>query len=63
MAFAIDSEVRGCHIYKDIWSAGIDSKLPSSPKFAITKSGMPLHTHGVITMKSSRDAVYFCSGN
>ena len=27
MAFAIDSEVRECHVYKDVWSAGIDSKL------------------------------------
>ena len=31
MEFAIDSEVRGCHVYKDVWSAGIDSKLPCSP--------------------------------
>ena len=28
MAFAIDSEVSGYHILKDVWSAGIDSELP-----------------------------------
>ena len=27
---------------------GIDSELPSSPKFAITKTGMPLHTYAPI---------------
>ena len=43
MAFAIDSVVRGCHTY--VWSAGIDSELPRSPKFAIAKTGMLLHTH------------------
>ena len=45
MEFAIESEVCGCHIYKDIWSAGIDSGLPCSPKSAVTKTGMPLHTY------------------
>ena len=48
MAFAIDSEVRECHVYKDFWSAGIDSKLPCSQKSAIAKTGMPLHTHASI---------------
>ena len=48
MAFAIDSEVRGCHIYRDVWSAGIDSELPCSPKSAIAKTGMPLHMHALI---------------
>ena len=42
---AIDSVVRGCHIYKDVWSAVIDSKLTCSPESAIVKTGMPLHTH------------------
>ena len=28
MAFEIDCEVRGCHIHKDVWSAGIDFELP-----------------------------------
>ena len=28
MALATDSVVPGCHIYKDIWSTGIDSELP-----------------------------------
>ena len=45
MALAIDSEVYGCHIYKDVWSAEIDTELPRSSKSAIVKTGMPLHTH------------------
>ena len=45
MAFGIDSEVHGCHVYKDVWSAGMDSELPCSPKSATLKTGMPLHTH------------------
>ena len=48
MAFAIDSEARRCYIYKDVWSAGIDYELPRSPKSAIAKTGMPLHTHALI---------------
>ena len=48
MAFAIDSEVRGCHIYKDACSAGIDSELPYSPKSEIVKTSTPLHTHAQI---------------
>ena len=62
MAFAIDSEVRGCHIYKDAWSAGIDSELPCSPKSAIAKTSMPLHAHSD-TRKSSCYAANFCYGN
>ena len=54
------SEVCGCHIYKDAWSAGIDSELPCSPKSAIAKTGMPLLPD---TLKSSHDAVNFCRGN
>ena len=45
------SELHGCHIYKDVWGAGIDSELaelPCSPNSAITKTGMPLHTHAPI---------------
>ena len=43
MAFAIDSEGRGCHIYKDFWCAGhLDSAFIKS---AIATTGMPLHTH------------------
>ena len=40
MGFAIDSAVCGCHIYKDVWSAGIDFELPCSPESAITKTSM-----------------------
>ena len=32
MAFVITSVVRGYHIYKDIWEAEINSKLPCSPQ-------------------------------
>ena len=42
--FAIDSEVRGCYIYIDVWSAGKDSELPCSSKSAIVKTSMPIHT-------------------
>ena len=45
MVFAIDSEVRGCYIYIDVWSAGIDSELPCSSKSAIAKTSMPIHKH------------------
>ena len=33
MAFAINSVVQGYHIYKDIWSAEIDSELPCCAEF------------------------------
>ena len=42
--FAIDSEVRGCYIYIDVWSAGIHSELPCSSKSAIVNTSMPIHT-------------------
>ena len=45
MALAIDSVIPGCHIYKDVWSAEMDSELPCSPGSAIAKAGMPLHMH------------------
>ena len=47
MALAIDSEVPGCHIYKDVWSAGMDSELPCSLGSAIVRTSiyMPLHTY------------------
>ena len=45
MVFAIESEVREFCIYKDVRSARIDSELPCSPKSAILKTSMPLHTH------------------
>ena len=48
MASAIDSVVPGCHIYKDVWSAGMDSESPCSPGSAIAKAGMPLHMHASI---------------
>ena len=50
MVLAIDSEVCGCHIYnlKDIWSAGIDSELPCSPKFEIAKTGMPFRPEPIM---------------
>ena len=47
MVLAIVSEVPGCCICKDVWSAGMDSKLPRSPGSAIAKAGMPLHTHAL----------------
>ena len=49
MAFAIDSLVRGCHIYKDVWIGGIDS---GSPESAIVKTGMPLHMQAMIHQNS-----------
>ena len=46
MALAIDSLVCGCHIYKDLWSAGIDSELPCSPEYAIAKRyAITVHMH------------------
>ena len=45
MAFAIDSEVRGCHIYKDFWCAGLLAIGLHSLRSAIATTGMPLHTH------------------
>ena len=48
MVFAIDSEIRECHVYKDVWNAGIDFELSHPPKSAITKTGMPLHTHPLL---------------
>ena len=48
MAFAIDSVVRGCHINKDVWSAGIDSEFICSPKSAIAKTSLPLHMYAPI---------------
>ena len=45
MVLAIDSEVPGCCIYKDVLSAGMDSELPCSPGSAIVKASMPLHMH------------------
>ena len=32
MTLAIDSVVRGYHIYQDIWSAEINSELPCHPE-------------------------------
>ena len=57
MAFAIDSEVHGCHVYKDVRSAGIDSELPCSSKPSIAK------TPRFNTLKSSHDAINFCCWN
>ena len=48
MALAIDSVVPGFRIYKDVWSAEMDSELLCSPGSAIAKAGMPLHTHATI---------------
>ena len=48
MALAIDSVVPGCRIYKDCWSAEMDSEKPCSAGSAIAKAGMPLHTHAPI---------------
>ena len=45
MALAIDRVVLGCCIYKDVWSAEMDSCSAGS---AIAKAGMPLHTHTLI---------------
>ena len=63
MAFAIDSVVRGCHIHKDVWSAGINSKLPCSPKSTITKTAMPFTHARSDTLKSLCDTANFCYGN
>ena len=48
MALAIDSKVTGCGIYKDVWSAGMDSELQCSLGSAIVKIGMPLYMHALI---------------
>ena len=60
MAFAIDSEVHGYHIYIDFWSASLGILLSKvcncEDQYAIT------HAHSN-ALKSSRDAVmgiYFC---
>ena len=41
MAFAIDSEVRGCHVCKDFEVLAMGF---CSPKSAIANTGKPLHT-------------------
>ena len=48
MALAIDSVVPGCRIYKDVWSAEMDSESPCSAGSAIAKAGISLHTHAPI---------------
>ena len=66
MALAIDSVVPGFHIYKDVWSAGMDSDLLCSPESAIAKTGIVLCTHACSgTLRSLHDAVnsISCCGN
>ena len=46
MVIAIDNEVCGCYVYKDVWSTGMNSKLPCSPKSATARRGPVRHyTH------------------
>ena len=56
MAFAINSEVHGCHIYKDFWSAAHGISLSKvcnrEDRYAISHAC----SHA---LKSSRDAVNF----
>ena len=60
-AFAIDSEVRGCHIYKDAWS---DSELPCMLSKICNREDRYSITHACSnTLKSSHNAVNFCYGN
>ena len=60
MAFAINNEVHGCHIYQDFWSAGHGVALSKvcnrEDRYAIT------HTYSD-ALKSSRDAVNLCFEN
>ena len=63
MAFAIDSVVLACHIYKNVWSAEIDSELPSSPEYGNCEDWYAItHAHSD-TQKSSHDATNFCRVN
>ena len=48
MALVIDNVATGCRIYKDVWSAGMDSESSCPPGSAIAKAGMPLHMRGLI---------------
>ena len=57
--------VRGYHIYKDIWSAEIDSELPCCPesgnredRYAVRRR----HALGHATTNFSRDADFFIVG-
>ena len=61
MAFAIDSALHGYHIYKDIWSAEIDSELPRSPESGNHKDRYAIKHACSNTLKSG--TVYFCCGN
>ena len=59
MVFATDSLVRGCHIYRDVWIAGIDS---GSPESAIAKTSMPLHMQALIHQNSHGMLLIFVAG-
>ena len=65
MAFGVDSVVRGSHIYKDVWSAGIDSELPCSSESAIAKltGGMPLNYTRTLQYTKILLCTNFCCGN
>ena len=63
MAVAIDSVYSTwMHSHKDIWIAGIDSKLPCSSESAITKTGMPLYTHAPIQLNPHVTLLIFAMG-
>ena len=64
MAFAIDSEVSGCHVYKDVWSARIVSELPCMLSKVFNYKDQYAITHTRFdTLKSSRDIINFCCVN
>ena len=45
ITFVVDSVLRGYRIYKDAWSAGLDSELPCSRVCNREETSMSLHTH------------------
>ena len=63
MVFAIDSEIRECHVYKDVWNAGIDFELSHPPKVCNHEDWYAITHPCSVTLKSSCDAVNFCCGN
>ena len=56
MALAIRSVVRGCYIYKEVWSTKIDSELPCSPEYGNHEDWYDI-TH--MLLKPSRDCSKF----
>ena len=60
MAYTINMELRGCHIYKDFWSAEKISNYHALQSLAIVKTSKPLHTHAPIH-GYPRVTINFCS--